>query len=78
MDYFTKIIIGLGVTTLLSWTYCTYKSSETIEQTYSNDYLKQDKGTIDTIYQSKENNAPWRTFTKEDIIKNKYPKRKKY
>lgn len=78
MDYFTKIIIGLALTTLLSWTYCTVKSTETIEQTYSNDYLRHSKGNLDTIYQSEQINAPWYKFTKDDIIKNKYPKRGKY
>jgi len=78
MDYFTKLIIGLALTTLLSWTYCTVKSTETIEQTYSNDYLRHSKGNLDTIYQSEPINPSWLKFSKDDIIKNKYPKRKKY
>ena len=78
MDYFTKLIIGLAVTTLLSWTYCTVKSTETVEQTYSNDYLRHSKGNLDTIHQSEPINPPWLKFSKEDIIKNKYPKRGKY
>ncbi len=35
-------------------------------------------GNLDTIYQSKPTDAPWHKFTKEQIINNEYPKRKKY
>ena len=78
MDTFTKTIIGLIVTTCLSWVYLVNKVQDNSDKTYSNGYLRHERGTIDTIHQSEENTAPWHKFTKKEIEQNKIDKHFKY
>lgn len=78
MDFFTKTMIGLIITTCVSYVYLVNKVQEDSVKTYSNDYLRHEQGTIDTVYQKEENNAPWHKFTKQEIEQNKINKHFKY